>query len=41
MKNNKKLKKNWNKEDLMILLFVIEKYNLKYSKKTESYVTIF
>jgi hypothetical protein len=38
MKSNKKIKINWNKDDLCILLWIIEKYNIKYLKDTYSYV---
>lgn len=34
MTTNKKIKINWNKEDFLILLWVIEKYNIKFEKNT-------
>ena len=39
MKNHKRLKKNWNKEDLTILLWVADKYNQLHHKSVPHYVT--
>ena len=38
MKNHKRLKKNWNKEDLTIMLWVTEKYNQIHSTTIPDYV---
>jgi hypothetical protein len=38
MKNNKRLKRNWNKEDLTILLWVMEHHNYIHSKHPDRYV---
>lgn len=38
MKSNRKIKTNWSREDLIILLWVIEKFNKYTSKSCETYV---
>lgn len=38
MKNHKRLKKNWNKEDLTIMLWVADKYNQLHAKSLHDYV---
>ena len=38
MRNNKRLKRNWNKEDLTILLWVMEHFNRKHNRRSDEYV---
>ena len=38
MISNKKMKSNWNKQDLVILLWIIHKYNLFKQKTVLEYV---
>ena len=38
MRNNKRLKRNWNKEDLTILLWVMEHFNRKHNRRSDEYL---